>query len=233
MKSFKAKIAKNKTPVKEIENKRAKLKKENEDYGFKTIFKDCRIAALVGKTNCGKTNNIVYLIDEFRQHNETTNIYIYGFKPDVTNYLKNNYGCIEISSIKQLVNKKDCIFICDEVQKMKLNDRRYKDEVDEFKNFVYHNNVYALLSGPDIRMFNSVIGSIIEKWLLKSVNADQCINGSQLKKVVMAYNGQHKVLGDIVVDKSQIIVVNDDEEIILECPYVKEVDTKLKNESIF
>ncbi len=77
-------------------------------------------------------------------------------------------------------------------KKLKLNDRRCKDTLDEFIDFVYHNNVYVIFSSPNIREFNSVIGGVIEQWLLKTVRKDMCINGSQLKKVVEEYNGRFK-----------------------------------------
>jgi hypothetical protein len=207
-------------------------KQLNKEYGFKRIFKDSHIVGLSGVKNSGKSNNLVYMIKEFREVDKDTPIYIYGFNQEVTYYLK-QYGVEEISEIRHLINKKDCIFICDEFQKLKLNDRRYTEERDEFKNYVYHNNVFCILSSPDIREFNSIIGGIIEKWLLKSVNINDCVNGSQLKKVIESYKGKYKLLGQISMPKDEILLINEDFEQTITCKYIPEADNKKNNKSLF
>lgn len=205
------------------------------ESGFKTIFKDCRIAALAGEKSSGKSNNIIALIHEMREEEPLKNldVFVYGFSKEVTKYLKKKLNCHEISSIKQLAKKKNCLVIIDEMQKLKLNDRRYKDDLSEFVDFTYHNNVYCLLSSPNIREFNSVIGSVVEKWLLKSVSVDDCINGSHLKKVVDEYKGVYKSLGRIEMPKNELLVVNNEYDIILECAYVEMADKKRDLVKIF
>ena len=199
---------------------------------LKKVFQDCRIVALAGIKNSGKSNNLVHLILDYRKHNNKTPIFIYGMPTPVTVYLR-KYGVREISSIKHLVNKRDCLLIIDEFQKLKLNDRRYKEVLDIFVDFIYHNNVYCIFSTPNIREFNSVIGGVIEKWLLKSVRVDQCINGSQLKKALQSYEGRYKVLGSVNVPKNELLVINDTEEILIHCPYIEDIDTKKTNINLF
>ena len=199
---------------------------------LKEIFKGVRIVALAGDKNTGKTNNLVSLIVECRKKNPDVPIYVYGMPVGVINYLK-KYGVEEISSLSHLVSKKNCILIIDEFQKLKLNDRRYKDELNEFVDFVYHDNVYAILSSPNIREFNTVIGGIFEKWLLKSVRKDNCINGSQIKKVIEDYKGKYKSLSSISVPVNELLVINDEKEVIIKCRYIKEADTKTDNVDLF
>lgn len=198
---------------------------------LKDIFGKKRILGLAGEKSTGKTNNLVYLFREFRAEN-TSPIYAYGMPREVMKYLR-TIGVKEISSLKQLVKKRDCFLIIDEFQKLKLNDRRYKEALDEFIDFVYHNNIYVVLSSPNIREFNSIIGGVIEKWLLKTVRKDLCVNGSQLKKVIEDYKGSLKSLGCIETSLSQILIINDEEEIIIECKYVKEADNKKDNVDLF
>ncbi len=199
---------------------------------IKTIFKDCRIVALAGIKHSGKTNNLVAIIKEFRDKDKETPIYVYGMEIPVMDYLK-RFKVFEISSLEQLIKKRDCILILDEFQKLKLNDRRYKDELNSFIDFVYHNNIYVILCSPNIREFNSIIGGIIEKWLLKDIRLDQCINGSQLKKVVEKYKGRHKSLGNIDLKKNEILLINNEQEIILECEYIKKADSKKGIKKLF
>jgi hypothetical protein len=196
------------------------------------VFKGIRIAGLVGNKNTGKTNNICQMIVEYRETEKKVPIYVYGL-PEKTLKALEPYNVKEISSLDQLVEKKRCIVVLDEFQKLKLNDRRNKDELNELVDFIYHNNVYLLLSSPNIREFNSVIGGVIERWLLKSVSINQCINGSQLKKVITDYKGRHKLLGSISLSKSDLLLINNDYEQLLHCPYFKEADSKLENKELF
>jgi len=199
---------------------------------LKKIFGDKRILGLAGNKSSGKTNNLMHLIKDFRDFNKEVKIFSYGLPKELKPMMK-ELNVKEISSTKQLVNKKDCILILDEFQKLKLNDRRHKDTLMEFIDFVYHRNVYVIFSSPNIREFNSVIGGIIERWILKSVRKDQCINGSQLKKVVEDYKGKCSLLGSIDVPVDKLLIINDDEEILVHCAYEKDADNKKDQKAIF
>lgn len=196
------------------------------------IFHDCRIVGLAGEKSSGKTNNLVFLIKDYREHNKDVPIYFYGIPESVKPYLF-NLGCKEISSVDHLVGKKDCILIIDEMQKLHMNDRRNTDNVAAFIDFVYHNNVYVIFSSPNIREFNSVIGGFIEKWLLKTVLLSHCVNGSQLKRAIENYKGSKKEMVNIVMSKSEILVINEHEEVLINCEYVQEADNKLDNKELF
>lgn len=199
---------------------------------FKEIFKDCRIAALVGNKQVGKTNNIFFMVKELRKENKDLMVYAYGM-PEGLNPLLIELDVLEISSLSQMVKKKGCLLIIEEFQRLKLNDRRYRDALNEFADFMYHNNIYCLLSSPNIREFNSVIGSVIERWLLKSIDVEDCINGSHLKKVVEDYKGKYKSLGSIELPQSDILLINNEKEVLLHCDYVPEADTKKNLKKIF
>lgn len=196
---------------------------------LKKCFGNKRIIGLAGNKNSGKTNNLIHLIQDFQKSHKTVKIFAYGMEAKIIRYLKIQ----EISSLEHLIKKKDCLIIIDEFQMLKLNHRKYKDTLNEFIDFVYHNNVYVILSTPNIREFNSIIGGVIEKWLLKDIRIDQCINGSQLKQIVEAYKGRYKTLGSISIDKDRLLVINDTQETVIYCPYIVEADTKLNQPTIF
>jgi hypothetical protein len=200
---------------------------------FKQIFADNkRIVALAANKNTGKTNNLLYLINEYRKENTTTPIYVYGF-PSATRSWLHKLNVHWIDNLEQLSNKQNCILIIDEFQKLKLNDRRNKDLLREFVNFVYHKNVYVILSTPDIREYNTIIGGAIERWLLKSIKLSDCVNGSQLKEIIHNYKGEHKFFNNIELPPQNMIVINDNEEVVLTCKYILQVDTKDKLAKLF
>jgi DNA replication protein DnaC len=196
---------------------------------LKQLFKDKRILALAGAKNSGKTNNLVFLISKLSK-DKLRKVYFYGFPYSVAKYLK-GLGCKEIESIKQMVGKRGCLFVLDEFQKLHLNDRRNKKVLNAVIDFIYHNKNLLLLSSPNIREFNTVIGTVIEKWLLKTIMLDQCINGSQLKEVVKSYSGSYKQIDSIVVPKNEILVINDNQKEVIECDYVEFADSK-RNDNI-
>lgn len=218
--------------MKETEEKTIKQIEYKPEPKLKQAFGEKRIIGLAGIKNSAKTNNICHLIKDFRKTNQKIEIYSFGLPSGLNNFLE-KYNVRRLGSLKQLINKKDCILILDEYQLLKLNDRRYKDQLQEFIDFVYHRNVYTLLSSPNIREFNSIIGGVIERWLLKEVRIDQCVNGSQLKKIVDDYKGRYKVLGSVIVPKGEILVINDDEEIVIKCDYEPEADTKKEQPKLF
>lgn len=199
---------------------------------LKMIFEECRIVGLAGEKNSGKTNNLISLLLDYRKENNDIPIYVYGMNETIIKKLE-KYKIYAISSLKHLIEKENCILAIDEAQKLKLNDRRFKDERDEFVDFVYHNNVYAILSCPNIREFNTILGGIIERWLFKTIRIDNCVNGSQLKREIENYKGNYKKLGSIVIPKDKLLLINDKQEMILECDYIKEIDLKKENIDLF
>ena len=200
---------------------------------LKEIFGNNRICALAGDKSTGKTNNLMALIKDFRRDNKKTPIYVFGIDEPTLNWLKKLGGVFEVSSLEQLANKKDSLIIIDEFVRLKLNNRRHKERLDSFVDFIYHNNNWVILSCPNLREYNSIIGSKIEGWLLKSLMISSLVNGSQLKEIVMNYNGRFKCINSIDIAEDKILIINNDYEKVIEFEYIKEVDNKLNNIDIF
>lgn len=200
---------------------------------MKKIFEEGRIIALAGAKNSGKTNNLVSLIVEFREKNKETPIYVFGLEEKSLKYLLSFKNIYEISSLEQLSTKENCILIIDEFQKLKLNDRRYKDQLDSFVDFIYHKNNYVILSSPNLREFNSVIGSIFDGWLIKTIKSDNLVNGSHLKKIVKKYQGRFKSINDIITPKNKLILMNSKKEVIFTLKYIENADDKKNQRNLF
>ena len=200
---------------------------------FKKIFGDKRIVGLAGDKSTGKTNNLMALIKDFREHNKTTNIYVFGLNEITLTWLNKLGNVYEVSSLTQLSNKKDSLIVLDEFQLLKINDKRNKDRLDQFVDFIYHNNNWLVLTTPSLREFNSIIGSKIERWLLKSLNINSLVNGSQIKSAVENYKGCHKSLDYLDIPHKKILIINEEYEQSVEVEHIKEIDNKLKNINIF
>lgn len=200
---------------------------------IKELFGDKKIVGLAGEKSSGKTNNLMALLEEFRQTNKDTCVYVYGLNEKTLAWTKKLGNVFEVSSIEQLTDKKNSLIIIDEFNKLKLNDRRYKDLLDSFVDFIYHNNNWVIFSSPNLREFNSVIGAKIERWALKTLRLNDLINGSHLKDAVLDYNGRYKVINNIQIEKNKLLIINDRYEQILELKYIAEIDDKKNNVDIF
>lgn len=200
---------------------------------IKEIFENKKIIGLAGNKSEGKTNNLMALVKDFRKKNKVTPIYVYGLNETCLNWLEKFGNVYEFSNMNQLIDKENALIIIEEFQRLKLNDRRHRDVLNEFIDFIYHNNNWVIFSSPNLREFNSVIGSKIERWVLKSLSARDLINGCHLKEEVLNYNGRFKVLKNIRIDKNKILVINDDYEKVFELEYIEEIDEKKENIDIF
>ena len=200
---------------------------------IKEIFGDKRIVGLAGNKSEGKTNNLMALIEDFRKENKETPVYVYGMDEICLEWLSQFAEIYEISELSQLSDKKNCMIVMDEFQRLHLNDRHYKELLDEFIDFIYRNNNWVIFSSPNLREFNSVIGSKIERWVLKSLDLQSLVNGSQLKMAVMEYNGRFKVLKNIRIEKNRLLVINSEHEKVISVRYIVEVDVKRHNIDIF
>lgn len=208
-------------------------KEEKKESILKEVFGDCRICGLAGDKSTGKTNNLMALIKDFRDNNKETPIYVYGLNEITLKWIFQFKNVYEFSSLEQIANKKNSLIIIDEFQKLKLSDRRYSELVHQFVDFIYHQNNWCILSSPSLREFNSMIGGIIERWLLKSLKSSNLVNGSQIKDVVMSYNGRFKSINSIVTDPDTLLIINDEYEKYVQLPYIKQIDCKKENVNIF
>lgn len=213
-------------------NKHNDIEAVKEDK-LKKIFGDNRIIGLAGAKSTGKTNNLIAMIVEFRLINKETPIYIYGVDSKTINYLLKLGNIYEVSSLSQLGDKEDCLIVIEEFQRLQLNDRRYKYQLDQFVDFIYHRNCWCIFSSPSLREYNSIIGGKIERWCLKSLRLADLVNGCQLKVAVMSYRGRFKILNDIKTPQDTLLILNDEYEQMVKLDYIPEVDSKKDRVNIF
>jgi hypothetical protein len=200
---------------------------------LRKLFGKSRVVAMVGSKNEGKTNNLIALLKDFRKHNKKTKIYLYGFNEVSLTYLKRLGNVYEVSGLEQLQDKEDSLIICDEIQTLNLGDRRHKERLSLFIDFINHSNNWLLLSSPNPREFNSILGSIVEVWIVKSLRLRDLVRGSQIKERLLGYKGRFRVLDGVRIPKNEILILNDDYEKEVKLQYIQEVDSKRLRKSIF
>src|SRR3990167_864244 len=132
---------------------------KQEEPKLKLIFGDKRIVGLAGNQSSGKTNNLVSLIVDLRKFKKEVPVYVYCMPEKSMNFLK-GMGVKEISSLNHLIGKKDSIIILDQYERLHLNAKWNRPKLMETVDFIYHKNNYLILSSPNIREFNSIIGGV-------------------------------------------------------------------------
>lgn len=200
---------------------------------LKQIFGKNRVIGIVGDVHTGKTNNLIFLLDDFRKYNRTTPIYIYGFKEEVAEQLVKKYNCSVIETLEHMSNVKNGLICCDEFQRLKIGDRRYKSLTDEFFDFIYHNNNWVIMSSPNMAEFNKLVCNKIKSWLFKSLHLQKLVNGSEVKRIVESYKGERKRLNRLFLDVSEMLFFSEEETDIIKCDYMKDFDSKKENVNIF
>lgn len=201
---------------------------------LRQVFSEgARVAAIAGESNSGKTSSLVYMLRDFRRFNKDTSIVVYGFSPDLMDKLKQELNLIEINNLEQISGYSGALVILDEFQRLGLNSSKNKELTSELFSFAFHSNNWIVLSSPALREFNSVIGSFIQRWCLKSCRVKSLINGSQIKDIVNGYKGRFRSLGNLEIPKNKMVVISDNQEIIIEFPYEERDDTKKNNIDIF
>ena len=201
---------------------------------LKKVFEcGARIVGLAGSGSSGKTNCLIYLLLDFHQHCPDIEIYVYGLGEFVTNWTIKNLNAIEISSIDHLSSRSNSIICIDECHLLNLSSRKHQEEISAFAAFINHSNNFCILSTANTREFNLNLGSIVDKWLIKTLKFDSLINGSPLKKALINYRGRFKRLKDVIVPIGKLLILSEDREVILDIPYLKEIDTKMNLSDLF
>ena len=208
-------------------------KKEKVDKGsllMEYVFNDCRIAALAGEKNTGKTNNLVYLLLDFHKHNKDVQLVIYGFDEITTELLINKCKAKVVNHLAQLNEYRNSLFVLDEAQKLEIHDRKQKDIIDNLTAMIYHKklNNRLIISSPQLRTFNKQVCAVVQKWLIKSVYARSCINGSILKEIIETYKGSYKGYKSIIMEPNNMLVWHNSEDVVLNCGYIESIDEKRK-----
>ncbi len=199
---------------------------------LKQVFNNNRIVGLIGNSHTGKTNNLIYLIKEFKKANRKAGVVVYGFNKESTDYLK-KIGCETADSLEQLSLARNKLVCLDEFQRLNLSDKRYKQVSQEFFDFIFHNNNWLILSSPNLSEFNKMVCRRVDAWLVKELHVKDLVNGSKVKVVCNDYKGYVKSLGRFNVGKGELLFISSKTTELLTIPYIKAVDGKKANVDIF
>lgn len=190
----------------------------------KGIFKEPSIYAIIGDPNSGKSMLVYNLIEELKNE-YTFSLITYGLR----NEIKESK---EIHSINELEQIKDSIIFMDEFFTLfDLEDRKKRNQIENSLRLIYHNNNILVLVGlPE--NFKKFISAKVNVIFYKSVNFFDFINGSNVKRLILDYNGLERGSTLLNIGKDEVIVYDGSYKKYRN-EYLKQYDTKLNNVPIF
>lgn len=189
------------------------------------LFNKPKIIAIIADRHTGKSNLIYHTIDEL-QKAYSFKLYAYGLRAKVNNVTK-------VHSTKEIEAIRNSMIIIDEFFTLfDLNDRKIKKQIESTIRLIAHNNNILVLCGLP-NNFKKFISAAVDVMIFKKITLDDLINGSSVKKEVMAYEGEEKgnTLLNIPVDKA--LIFDGTHYYLIDVPYMKEQDTKARNIPIF
>lgn len=195
---------------------------------IRNILSRGRVFGVVGSTNSGKTTALFHLIEEVKKF-KSKEAGLYAFFHHFA-YRDRIEGVEFLSTLNELEMVENSFIFIDEFHELfKLQDRHNVEIVKAFLNQIQHNNnILVLCSTPEY--YNKLVGGAIgDNFILKSLNYDELVNGSPLKKLV------NKLAGDFKGGTRLNIPINKMmfRGALYDVHYNKKQDKKLENVSLF
>ena len=171
------------------------------------LFKQYKIVGIVGGVSSGKSMlSLTELIDLKKKYDIT--VYVLGVEPSLQPYLKS-------LGIRILHNKEDIldlkirnsVIFIDEFASLFSSQTRDKqlDKLKKFFNRIEHLNDYVLISTAEEGFWNKFMCGVVKAFLVKNVEFDSLVNGTQLKRKVKGLEMTSNYRLDISIDTFYVV----------------------------
>lgn len=130
--------------------------------------------AIIGSSDCGKTNLAFYLAKNC-SHEEK---YALGYAKEIE-------GFISISDKDELFRLQNCVVVIDEFQRyFKRYGRHHNDALEEALDFAEHRNIKIILTAQNNQAIDRNLESKIKCWVMKRINVHTLKNGGMCKVII-------------------------------------------------
>lgn len=189
-----------------------------------TLLNKPSIVGIIGDVNQAKSM-LVYNIIKDLSNTKNFKFFHYG--------LKSKVGGIPIRSVKEMESIKDSLIIVDEFCTLfDLDNRKARRIIENTLRLINHNNNILILVGVG-ENFKKFISSKLSIIVYKQVSFSDLINGSNVKKIIMDYNGDEKGSELLNLPIDEALIYDGEHYHKFKVPYLKEFDTKVENVEIF
>ena len=184
-----------------------------------------RVFGIVGGKHSGKTTALLELIEE--SQNLTATKYAYFYHQEYKDSVK---GVTFINTLNDLEQVQNGIIFVDEFSELlQINDRHAVELIKMVIGQIEHNNNVLVLCGLPQYFNKAISGFVGDNWLLKSLNYDELVNGSGLKKYVNSLSGDYVGGTRLNVPVSKLLV----EGRFISVKYDETKDKKANRQDLF
>lgn len=184
-----------------------------------------RVFGLVGGKHSGKTTALLQLIEESKQFE--TDKYCYFYHQEYKDKVK---GVEFINTLNDLEQIKDAFIFIDEFSELfQINDRHATEMIKSVIAQIEHNNCILVMCGLPEYYNKLLSGFVGDNWLLKSLNYDELVNGSGLKKYIKYLSGDFVGGTRLNIDITKLLVNG----VFHEVDYNKSKDKKAGRVNLF
>jgi hypothetical protein len=194
------------------------------------------IIILTGHRNEGKTNALCYIIREYLKTWDG-NVWTFGIKKVATNELSKIRPINRFHSIREMEKIRDSIVVADEAGTLLnvINRKQHENMLKTLRAVSHQNNIILLCSLPFD--FKKIFAAQARCFLYKGMNIQELINGSLIKETLLEYKSDEEgaTLGAyrLNVAKNKILCHDESGFWVDDVPYIKEMDSKRNNKSLF
>jgi len=196
------------------------------------LYKKYRSVGLVGNIGEGKSSlGIAELID-LKKNNPKVPVYVLGVEPSLYPILQKN-GIIILSSKDDVLDLKisNSVIYIDEFADLFSTQTRDKEleKLKKFFNRIDHLNDFLLISTGQTGFWNKFMNSLVRAFLVKKIELDELVNGTILKRKVMAITENTNEYRLDIPKDTFYVVTNDDLVKKMNFKYEENYDSKIEN----
>ena len=188
------------------------------------------LQVMIADRNEGKSHFLYDIMRLVNEHYPTPfNKKCFG----VDEEMANNYGFVNLYTVRELELCEDTLIIIDEVNQLfDLDDRKNARMVENFFRVLAHKNNRVLLCGLP-RDFKKFICSSAKGFAFKRVQIGDLINGSFAKQLIKEYKGKEKENFQLNAPKKMTLYYDGTEWHKFTTEYNEQHDTKKHNKRFF
>lgn len=171
------------------------------------LFKKYKIIGVVGGVSSGKSMLTLSELVQLRKEYNVP-VYVIGVETKLAPFLKKN-GIEVIHNKEDILDLKirDSVIFIDEFASLFSSTTRDKqlDRLKKFFNRIGHLNNYVIISTAEEGFWNKFMCGVVKAFLVKNVEFDSLVNGTQLKRKVKGLENTSNYRLDIDVDTFYVV----------------------------
>ena len=199
-----------------------------------SLFQNNRVVGIVGDRNVGKSSLVLQDLLKMKQNYPDLPVFCIGVEASLHSFLESK-GIFALYSTQDLLDLRirDAVIFIDEFASLFSVQSRDKEteKVSRFFNRLAHMNCFVVLASAQNGFYNKFITGLINSYLVCRVSFDSLVNGTALKRNVIALENTSDFRLDL--EKGEYYILNEAITKFKKFSYCPEIDAKKENVNPF